>query len=210
MRIGPCLASVFAVTLFAGSVVRAEDAPKTDGGKAAGGEVKKDDAATARVDRAKQMVKELEDAVARARAAQPVDAQLLLALTQALDQARALAKPAKPEELTPDEKKAVVDDAKAKQGPGGDGGAKNPGQEWADKRMAAAFDGADLTEEEQIKAKKIIGDWWQDVQGAWTGGDSKKVSDLNRKRNDDLEKALGAKKAHKVINNLDAMKPGRK
>ena len=41
-------------------------------------------------------------------------------------------------------------------------------------------------------------------------GDSKKQSDLKRKRDDDLEKSVGKKKAQKVINNLNAMGPGRK
>ncbi len=41
-------------------------------------------------------------------------------------------------------------------------------------------------------------------------GDSKKTSDLKRRRDDDLEKAVGKKKAQKIINNLNSMGPGRR
>jgi hypothetical protein len=202
------VAALVTASLASAPAVLADDPPKADGAKA-GAPAEGKSETTTRVDRAKQVVKELEDAVAKARAAQPVDAQLLLLLTTALDQARALAKPARPEELTADEKKAVVEEAKAKGGDAG-GKGKDPMQEWADKRLAAAFEGVDLSEEDQIKAKKIIGDWWSEWQSAFASSDSKKLSDIKRKRDDDLEKAVGPKKGHKITNNLDAMKPGRR
>src|SRR5438876_757712 len=68
--------------------------------------------ATLRIERAKQLVKELEASIARVKAATPVDGTLLDSLIKALEQAKALAVPAKPAELTADEKKAVVDEAK--------------------------------------------------------------------------------------------------
>jgi hypothetical protein len=178
------------------------DAAKPDAQKP---DAPKPDPANLRVEKAKQLVKELEDAVARAKAAQPVDAQMLQILMVALDQAKALAKAAKPDELTNEEKQAVLDEAK--KAPAADPAApKDPAAGWGEKAVEKALADADLTEEESIKAKKIIGDWWTDNMASM--GDSKKQSDLKRKRDDDLEKALG-KKARKVINNLNAMGPRR-
>jgi hypothetical protein len=208
------LRSVVAASLLAGTFCVApasagDDAPPpakppADAGKAS--DAKKDEP-TLRVEAAKILLKELEEAIERVRATQPMDPQLLAKLMEARDRAKALANPAKPAELTADEKKAVVDEAK-KDAAGGAPPPKDPGQEWAEKQLAKAFDGADLSEEESIKATKIIQDWFKEQQSAW--GDSKKSSDLKRKRDDDLEKAIGAKKAHKVINNLNAMGPGRR
>ena len=83
---------------------------------------------------------------------------------------------------------------------------KDPkGDEAAQQFTAKAFDGADLSEEEQIKASTAISEWWDKAKLAWGGGDSKKVSDLKRDRDDKLEKLLGKKKAQKVINNLNGM-----
>jgi hypothetical protein len=196
---------------------RADDAPPprrapppADGQKPAPDDAKKDepkkDPATLRVERAKQLVKELEDAVARAKAAQPIDPQMLQVLLVALDQAKLLAKPAKPDELTAEEKQAVLDEAKKP--PAADPNApKDPLADFQEKALEKAFADADLSEEETIKAKKIVGDWWKENLASM--GDSKKQSDLKRKRDDDLEKAIG-KKARKVINNLNAMGPGRR
>jgi hypothetical protein len=202
--------SLFACSMCCATSVRADDATppgKTPdaGAKQPGADAKKDEAQT-RIERAKSLVKEIEDAVARAKAAQPVDTQLLQKLLAALDQAKALVQPAKPAELTPEEKKAVVDEAK-KQGGGGDA-PKDPQSDWAEKMLGRALAGADLTEEESVKAKAIISDWWKENTAAM--GDGKKQSDLKRKRDDDLDKAIGQKKAQKVINNLNSMGPGRK
>jgi hypothetical protein len=199
MRLAAVSMLAFAVTGV--SALRADDAAPP--AKPAPAEPKKD-ADTLRVDRAKAIIKDLEAAVARAKAAQPVDIELVAKVLAALEQAKALASPAKPSELTPDEKKAVVDDAK--KAAGGDP-AKDAQSEQADRLFAKAFDGADLSEEESIKAKSIIGDWYKDSMSSL--GDSKKQAEIKRKRDDDLEKALGKKKAQKVINNLNAMGPGR-
>jgi len=193
--------SLSAFALCGVSALRADDAPPT--AKPAPTEAKKD-AETLRIDRAKAIVKDMEAAIAKAKAAQPVDIELLAKLLTALEQAKALALPAKPAELTPEEKKAVVEDAKKQAG--GDVG-KDAQSEQADRLFAKAFDGAELSEEESIKAKSIIGDWYKDAMSSL--GDSKKTSELKRKRDDDLEKSLGKKKAQKVINNLNAMGPGK-
>jgi hypothetical protein len=211
-----------ALALASTSFVAADDSPPTgkspaappaqgadkggDKGSQAGADAKKDEPA-ARIEKAKQLVKELEEAVARAKAAQPVDAALLQKLLTALDEARALTKPIKLADLTPEEKKALAEEFKkdaqddAKPEP-----SKDPNADWAEKQLAKAFEGADLSEEEEIKAKKIIGDWFGEARGSF--GDSKKTSDLKRKRDDDLEKAIGKRKAQKVINNLNSMAPG--
>ena len=201
--------SMLACSMCCASMTRADEAKppagKTPeaGGKQGGVEAKKD-AETLRVERAKALVKDLEAAVVRAKAAQPIDAELLQKLMTALEQAKALAVPAKPAELTSEEKKAVLDEAKKQAGADA---PKDQQSEMADRMFAKAFDGADLSEEESIKAKKLIGDWYQESLASM--GDSKKQSELKRKRDDDLEKSLGKKKAQKVINNLNAMGPGR-
>lgn len=213
MRRAPIvLAGLLAATLAAAPRLRADDAAPPagrtpDAPKAGGGDARKDET-TLRVERAKQLVKELETAVARVKAAQPLDPQLLQQLLLALEQARALAQPAKPAELTADEKKAVLDEAKKDAPADKPKDPANPLADWQEKALAKAFEGADLTEEESIKAKKVVGDWWPENLAAM--GDSKKQSDLKRKRDDDLEKAVGKKKAMKIINNLNAMGPGRK
>lgn len=205
--------ALFAVSLLAASSASAEDKappakPPAEGAKP--GDVgKKDDPAkdeVLRVERAKKLVKQIEDAIARAKAAAQIDALLLQTLMEALERAKSLAKEAKPEELTADEKKAVLDESK-KQNGGGEPPAAGPMNEWQERAMAKAFEGADLSEEETIRAKKIVGEWW--TENLASMGDSKKQSDLKRKRDDDLEKAVG-KKARKIINNLNAMGPGRR
>ncbi len=207
--------SLLAVSMCCATSLRADDSPPAakppdgkspDGGAKQNGVDTKKDEATTRIERAKALVKQLEDAVARAKAAQPVDPQLLDKLLAALDQAKALVQPAKPAELTPEEKKAVIEEAKKQAG--GPDAPKDPQAAMAEKFLARALAGADLTEEESIKAKGIISDWWTENMAAM--GDGKKQSDLKRKRDDDLDKAIGQKKAQKVINNLNAMGPGRK
>jgi hypothetical protein len=193
------------------SAVHAEDPPPRRPPPDANGakpdtNMKKEDPEKLRVEKAKKLAKELEEAIARAKAATPVDAQMLQILMTALEQAKELAKAAKPDELTKEEKDAVVAEAKKE---GDDsakpGDPKDPMTGWQEKALEKAFADTDLSEEETIKAKKIIGDWW--TENLASMGDSKKQSDLKRKRDDDLEKALG-KKSRKVINNLNAMRPG--
>ncbi len=153
----PALVLALAAVPFA--VVHAEDGtPPGAGADGKKAEAKKDDAKL-RVDRAQQMVKELEEAVARVKATQPIDAALLGKLMEALEQAKALAKPAKPPELTEAEKQAVLDEAKEK---GDAGKPKDGASEWQERALARAFEGADLSEEEEVKAKKVVGDWYSE------------------------------------------------
>ena len=212
---------VMAVTaaLLAAPVVLADDPPPTAKAPPAPApakpdDAKKDDAAkkaqeALRVERAKKLVTEIEQAIAKVKNAQPIDVDMLQRLMAMLDEAKALAIPARPEQLTAEEKKAVIDEAQ-KQGQADPGAKKgeDPASELKDRFAAKAFEGADLTEDEQKKAGDILGAWWKDNMASM--GDSKKQSDLKRKRDDDLEKALGKKKAQKVINNVNAMGPGRK
>jgi hypothetical protein len=84
---------------------------------------------------------------------------------------------------------------------------------WEENAVAKAFEGADLGEEEQGKARTIISEWFSATGPARREADWKRVNDLKRDRDDKLVQALGKKKAQKVINNLNAMSgwgPGRK
>lgn len=212
--VGPALA--VAAALFAASVARAEDPPGA--GKPAPAkpdEAKKDDAKkdeakkeTLRIERAKKLVAEIEQAIAKVKNAQPIDVDMLQRLMTMLDEAKALVRPARPEELTPEEKKAVVDEAQKSAPPEEPKKPADGMNDWQARAMARAFEGADLTQDEEKKATPIIGEWWKENLASM--GDSKRQSDLKRKRDDDLEKAIGKKKAQKVINNLNAMGPGRK
>src|SRR5262245_41214029 len=195
--LGPVLA--VAAALLAASFARADDPPNAPKAPPGGGakmdepkkdEAKKDQAAT-RIERAKKLVAQIEQEIARAKAAQPIDVNLLERLMTMLDEAKALARPARPEELTDDEKKAVVDEAQKQAAPAGDNGKKggDPNADWQTRALARAFEGADLSEDETKKATPIIGDWWKENLASM--GDSKKQSDLKRKRDDDLEKAVG-------------------
>ena len=213
--VGPVIA--VAMALFAASFARAEDPPKAPPAGTKPEEPKKDDAkkdeakkdqAALRVERAKKLVAEIEKEIARAKAAQPIDQDLLQRLFTMLDDAKALARPARPEELTDDEKKAVVDEAQKQAAPDPAKKGGDQGNEWAQKMLARAIEGAELSEDETKKAGTLIGDWWKESMASV--GDSKKQSDLKRKRDDDLEKAFGKKKAQKIINNLNAMGPGRR
>lgn len=210
--LGPVLA--VAAAIFAASVARADDPPKAPPAGAKADEPKKDEAKKAepatRVERAKKLVAQIEQEIARAKAAQPIDQDLLQRLFTMLDDAKALARPARPEEMTADEKKAIVDEAQKQAAPAADPAKKggDPMNDWQQKTLARAIEGADLSEEETKKVSQLIGDWWKESMGSM--GDSKKQSDLKRKRDDDLEKAVGKKKAQKIINNLNAMGPGRK
>ncbi len=202
-----------AVSLTAAPAAHAEDKvppakPPAEGTKP-GDVVKKDEAKkdeVLRVEKAKKLVKAIEDAIARVKAATQIDALLLQTLMEALDRAKSLAKEAKPEELTAAEKQAVIEEAK-KQGGADAPAAADPMNDWQERAIAKAFEGADLNEEETIKAKKIVGEWWKENMASM--GDSKKQSDLKRKRDDELENAVG-KKARKIINNLNSMGPGRR
>ena len=201
------------------AAVRADDGPATgrvaapaDAGKGTdkGADARPDDAAL-RTEKAKHLVKDLEDAVARAKVAQPIDQQLLLKLLEALDQARALTHPVKLSELSADEKKALADDLRRESpadpqqpGGGGPGGPGGPG-DWMERQITRALDGADLSDGDTAKAKPLVQQWFKDSRDSM--GDFKKQEDLRKKLGDDLEKSVGQKKANKILNNLTSWGP---
>jgi hypothetical protein len=205
---------------------RAQEKPPADAGKGdekhadKGGDKsgdksgKSDAAQPSRQERARRIVQELETTIALLKAAKTADAETIKSLEKALEEARALAKPITLAELTEDEKKALAEELKkaadgGKDPAGPEAGGKLPGDEWRKAAIDGAFRDADLSEDEQIEAKKIIQDWFDKSRAAQLTGDSKRVSDLKRQRDDQLEKALGRKKAQKVVNNLNAMGPRR-
>lgn len=187
-----------------------------NGGDKNGGDKKKDPAEQiARTERAKRLVRELESTIAILKAAKTADAETIAALEKALEDARRLAQPITAAELTEDERKRLAEEMrKAGDDPAPKDGGGAPGapgsDEWRQRQLANAFKDADLTETEQDAATKILNDWWPKWGAAWGARDSKQMSDLKRERDESLEKALGKKKAQKVINNLNAMGPGRR
>lgn len=218
------LAAVFAAALavlpLTGSA-RAEDPPAGGAGKPGASEPvkpgekggKASPAQPTRLERAKRLVQELETTVTLLKATRTADPETLKALEKALEDARALAKPITLEELTEDEKRALGEELKKENGGDKDGkgdGGGAPGDEWRKNALAGAFKDADLTEDEEIEAKKIISEWFDKNWAAVRAGESKRVSDLKRDRDEKLEKSLGRKKAQKVVNNLNAMGPGRR
>lgn len=161
--------------------------------------------AVTRLERAKRLVAELEThlTILRAQKAEP---ELIAAVERALADARALAKPVTADELSAEEKKKLVEELKKELG----GDEKQPPKEspfddWRKRAMDAAFKDAELDEAEEGAATKIISDWFQKSEAARMSRDSKAMSDLKRDRDDALEKAIGRKKAQKVINNLNGM-----
>lgn len=160
-------------------------------------------------ERAKKLVIELELALTAAKNAKTPDPALIKVLETSLESARKLAEPITLKVLTDEEKRGIGEELRKQfEGAGKDGGptAGPPGaNEWQKQALTRAFEGADLGEEDELKATEIISDWFTQSQAARVGGDSKKSSDLKRDRDAALEKLLGKKKAQKVINNLNGM-----
>ena len=172
---------------------------------AAGGAPPKVDSATRggpRIERAKELVRTLEEALEIAKKASPVDEGLVARLDQAVVSCRVLAKPIQLADLSDDERKSILEEAMRQP----KRGAAPQGGDWAaarDRMFSKAFDDADLSEEEEVEARGIVDAWWTEALAAF--GDSKKASDLKRDRDDKLTKAPGRKKAMKVINNLNSL-----
>jgi hypothetical protein len=178
------------------------DAPKPE--MKPGADAQKD---ATRQDRAKKLVVDLELALVAARGAAAPDAALIKVLESSLQTARKLAEPITLKELTDEEKRSIGEELRKqfegdkRDGPPGAGGPAD----WQKQALSRAFEGAELGEEDEIKATEIISDWFTKSQAARIGGDSKKSSDLKRDRDAALEKLLGKKKSQKVINNLNGM-----
>lgn len=179
------------------------DSPKPDSPKP---DAPKPDAdAEARIERAKKVVQELETALATLKASKTPDPEVMRQIEKALEEARKLAKPITLAELTDEEKRSLGEELR-KAMEGGEGpAAANPMDGWRERALAAAFKDADLNEEEQIAATKIIQDWFQKSEAARFARDSKQMSDLKSERDKALEKAVGKKKSQKVINNLNSL-----
>jgi hypothetical protein len=228
MRIVPVFAAAAVLACLASGSARADDGagkppspppgatpPKSDPAKSEKDAKDAQKPATptveTRIDRAKKLLRELEISLAAARAAEPRNADLVQALEQSVEIARALAKPITLAELSDEERKAVVEEAKkqieatsGKDGNGGNGSG-GPFGGWQESVLTKAFEDVEVSEEEQIKAREIISKWFKDTGAARMEGDSKRVSDLKRERDEKLATALGKKKAQKVINNLNGL-----
>ncbi len=123
-------------------------------------------------------------------------------LESTLVEARKLTRPIKLADLTKAERKsltAAVEKARD------DKGDENPLSSWQERAMTRALEDADLDQDQEEAARSVIGAWFKKALEARSSGDSKLSSDLKRQRNKDLTKALGKKKARKVINYLDRM-----
>jgi hypothetical protein len=118
----------------------------------------------------------------------------------ALLEARKLTKPVTLAELTESERKALEEELRKETRE-----QENPLQGWQQRAIERSLEGAELSEEQELAARDIISTWFADSLKARADGDSKRSSDLKRQRNKDLTKALGRKRARKVINNLDQM-----
>lgn len=216
------LSAAVATPQFAGTASAQEPAPpakpeggKPEPGKPEGGKGEMKPAADAQreatnQERAKKLVIELELALTAAKNAKTPDPALIKVLETSLESARKLAEPITLKVLTDEEKRGIGEELRKQfegerkdGGPGGDPTAG--GSEWQKQALSRAFEGAELSEEDEIKSTEIISDWFTKSQAARIGGDSKKSSDLKRDRDAALEKLLGKKKAQKVINNLNGM-----
>ena len=169
------------------------------GGAAQGGGG--DDLVPKRVERAARVVTALEAAEKRARAATPMDVGYVEQLQNALEDARAMTKPVTLAELTDEEREALAEEIRDRAGDE-DGGGLN---DWQKRALERAFAGTGLSEDEEVAATPIISEWYEGFLEARAARDSKAQSDLKRTRDKELTKAIGKKKARKLINNLNAI-----
>lgn len=161
-----------------------------------------------RIVRARRVLDALQAAYDKARAAPEIDEKHLARLEEALEDAKAMTKSITLEELTQNERDALAEELRKLEG----GDAKEEAEEprggrndWEQRTLDRAFEDAGLSEEEEAKATPIISEWYGKFMTAWRERDSKTQSDLKRDRDKALKKALGRKKAQKVINNLNSV-----
>ncbi len=158
-----------------------------------------------RMVRTKRILTTLEASYEKERGAETPDTAMLDRLEKAMEDAKALLKPIKPEELTESEredlKKALGADGKNDEAD--DEPDEDPLAAWQRRALDRAFEGSDLTEDEEAAATPILTDWFTKSWKARTDGDSKLQSDLKRERDKALQNALGKKKARKVINQVN-------
>jgi hypothetical protein len=230
IRYSVAVAAAFALGAIAAGrppVARADDRPaagepakpevkpevKKDGAHDVQG--KSQPAGPSRVERAKKIVQELETTLTILKATKTADAETVRSLERALEEAKKLARPITLDELTDEERKALTEEIRKQLGddaPKEPSAAenKNPFEDWRQRALASAFKDADLNEDEQMEASKIIQDWFQKSEAARMARDSKAMSDLKGERDKAIEKAVGRKKAQKVINNLNSISGGRR
>ncbi len=165
-----------------------------------GGDAGGDDLVPKRVERAARVVKALEEAEKRAKAAPTLDLGYVALLEDALEDARAMTKPVTLAELTDEERDALAEELRDRADEGG-GGLND----WQKRALERAFEGSGLSEEDEAAATPIISAWYAEFLDARAARDSKAQSDLKRARDKELTKALGRKKARKLINNLNAI-----
>jgi hypothetical protein len=159
-----------------------------------------DDLVPKRIERAERVVKALEEAEKRAKATEPVDLSYVELIAEALEDARALTKPATLAELTDEEKEGLAEEIRETDGEGGGDGLN----EWQKRALVRALEGTGISEEEEAEVRPILEDWFTESWNARMERDSKKQSDLKKERDAALTKALGRKKARKLINNLNS------
>ncbi len=188
-----------AALMAAPSGVVADDGDKSDPDTVEVTETK----TKARIHRARELVKTLERARDLLKKDGKLDEKLAKEFAAAIEQARDMTKPITVDELTDKEKRSLSKELrKDDDGQRDDGGYMSRLQE---RLLSRAFDGAGLSEEQELAATTVISTWYKSSMTARTDGDSKRVSDLKRKRDADLRKMLGRRKGSKIINNINAM-----
>lgn len=163
-----------------------------------------------RMVRTKRILTTLETVYEKERSAETPDTAMLDRLEKAMADAKALLKPIQPEELTETEREALK---KALGADGKEEVAEEPENalpDWQQRALDRAFAGTELSEDEEATAAPIITDWFTKSWQARNDGDSKAVSDLKRRRDKALEKALGRKKSRKLINKINGAFGGRR
>ena len=155
----------------------------------------------ARTTRAKQHIENLHGLLQVLRDNPAVDKATEARLLTIIREARHFTKPIDVSELTDEEaddlRKTLVKDS-GKRG-------SDYFERMRKRLLDQAVEGVGLSDEEEAKARKIVGDWYSAAGKARVKGDSKGVSDLSRERDKELKKALGRRKAKQVINNLDGL-----
>ncbi len=178
------------------------------GGDAAGGDDAKKKVEEKRILRARRLVATLQAAYDAARNAETIDEELLARLEEALKEARVLTRPITAPELTDPERKALekaFDDEKKANGEDAEEEDEEPAvSEWAQRAIDRAFEDVGLTEEQEVQVTPILADYYAAVGKAWRDGDSKAQSAIKKTRDKALKKAVGRKKAQKIINNLNS------
>ena len=159
-------------------------------------------AAITRIDRANRHVEDLHELRGVLLKNDAVSSATHKKLLQIIRGARGFAKPVTVGELTAGERESLAKDLAS-------AAEKKKSKAYLDRARARlldiAVDGAELAATEEASARRVVDQWFAASKGARAAGDSKKVSDLIRERDKELRKALGRKKAKRVISNLNSL-----